>query len=132
MKAAEKRALEQWRAQFDRCAICHWPERDWRRRLEVHHLEGGSVRARGNAPFNWLLICSRCHGVLHSGKIFGRFTDLDKGILLHAKAEEDPDYYDPAAMAALRHRKALSYEPREIPEFYLAERLVNQTSARKP
>lgn len=90
------------------------------------------MRARGNAPFNWLLICSRCHGVLHSGKIFGRFPDLNKGILLRAKADEDPDYCDPAAMAALRHRKALSYEPQEIPEFYVAERLVNQTSARKP
>lgn len=132
MKADEKRALTEWRSQFDRCAICHWPERDTRRRLEVHHLEGGAVRSKGNAPFNWLLICSRCHGVHHSGKIFGRFPDITKGILLSTKAEVDPDNYEPQAMAALRHRKALRYEPEPIPDYYLDERLINQSGARKP
>lgn len=70
--------------------------------------------------------------MLHSGQIFGRFPDLNKGILLRAKAEEDPETFDPEAMAALRHRKALSYDEQDIPEFYLRERALNQTSARKP
>lgn len=132
LNAEEKQALTEWRSQFDRCAICHWPESDPRRRLEVHHLEGGSVRSKGNAPFNYLLICSRCHGVHHSGKIFSRFPDITKGILLSTKAEEDPDNYDPRAMAELRHRKALRYEPEPLPDFYRQERVTNQTRARKP
>lgn len=60
------------------------------------------------------------------------FPDLDKGILLRAKAEEDADNFDPQAMAELRHRKALSYEEKDIPDYYLRERAVNRTAARKP
>jgi len=131
MDAKVKRLINEWSQQFDCCAVCHWPEHDHRRRLEVHHLEGGSVRTKGNSAFNFLKLCSRCHGVFHSGKIFGRFPDLNKGILLQAKREADPKNYDPASMAALRNKKALSYEPQPIPGYYIEERVANSRPSRR-
>ena len=90
------------------------------------------MRSKGHGLFNLLLLCGRCHSVHHSGKIVGRFPDITKGILLSTKAEADPDNYDPKAMAALRRKQALRYEPEPLPDYYAEERIRNQTKARKP
>jgi len=103
--------------------VCWWPERDGRRRTEIHHLQGGP--GRKHDARNLLTLCERCHGVYHSGKIYGRFPDLNMGILLTAKREADPDLYDPQYLAALKHRKALRWEPEPIPDYYLDERQRN-------
>lgn len=112
--------FEEFAREFPRCAVCHWPEHDTRRRLEIHHLMSGS--ARKNDRRNFLRLCSQCHGIYHQGKVFGNFPDLNKRILLGCKREEDPEYYDPEFLAQLRHRKHLGYDPEELPEWYRKER----------
>lgn len=112
--------LQDFAAAFDRCAVCHWPESDSRRRLEIHHLMGGSARKHDRR--NLLRLCSQCHGIYHGGKLFGNFPDIDKRILLGCKRDEDPDHYDPSFLAGLKHRKHLGYEPDEVPQWYRNER----------
>jgi hypothetical protein len=128
MTSKDKLLFQEFAAAFDRCAVCHWPESDPRRRLEIHHLMSGSARKHDRR--NLLKLCSQCHGIYHGGKIFGNFPDIDKRILLGAKRDEDPDHYDPRFLAELRHRKHLGYEPEEIPEWYRTERVRNQSRSR--
>jgi hypothetical protein len=54
------------------------------------------------------------------------FPDLNARILLQAKQESDPENYDPAHLAAMKHKKHLGYDPEPIPEFYLRERQRNE------
>lgn len=89
---------------------------------------GGSNRHKAHHPKAFLVLCSRCHGVYHSGKIIGNFPDLNIGILLTAKQECDPDNFDPAFLAQLKNKKHLGRDPEPIPEFYLAERQANTYS----
>ena len=83
---------------------------------------------------NYLRLCERCHGVLHSGRIYGGFPDLTNAILLSTKQECDPDNFDPAYLASLKHKKHLGYDPEPIPQWYLDEREKNVGSwtSRKP
>lgn len=101
----------------DRCAVCHWPASRRGRTLEIHHIVGGP--GRKDIPENWLLICRRCHSCIHD-KVQGE-PDLPRGAVLAAKWEED-GFFDPAILAALKHRKALPYEPCPIPKKFLDER----------
>lgn len=130
MNAADRRVLTEWASEHRSCCVCWWPESDGRRRMEIHHLQGGAGRKHDRR--NLVTLCERCHCVLHSGQVCGRYPDLDKGILLTAKRESDPEYYDPAYLASLRHKKHLGYEPSPIPQFYLDERESNVTRSRKP
>jgi hypothetical protein len=124
--------LGDFASEFSCCAVCHWPEIDQRRRLEIHHLMSGPARKHDRR--NLLRLCSQCHGIYHSGKVFGNFPDLNSRILLGLKQETDPDYYDPEYLAKLRHRKHLGYEPEPLPRYYQEQRLRNDSgwSARKP
>lgn len=124
------RDAEQFAGEFSRCAVCHWPEGDTRRRLEIHHLMSGSARKHDRRQY--LRLCSQCHAIYHSGKLIGNFPDLNKGILLGCKQEADPEFYDPEFLASLRHRKHLGYEPEKLPEWYLDERKRNGSRCRKP
>jgi hypothetical protein len=129
MDAAQKRALIAWIATMpERCAVCWWPRKDPRRGIEVHHMVGGSARAKGHEPRNYLLLCSRCHGVLHSGKIYALTPDLNARILLAVKQECDPENYDPLFLAGLRHKKHLGYDAEPVPDFFLEERRSNAGS----
>jgi hypothetical protein len=123
MNKAEKIAVQEWVALHRCCAVCWWPESDLRRRLEVHHLIGGAGRKHDIR--NYLSLCERCHGILHSGKVYSGLPDVDRRILLTAKQESDPENYDPAFLASLKHKKHLGYEPEPIPEYYLEERQRN-------
>lgn len=123
MNKAERDALLTWVAEHRCCAICHWPESDPRRRLEVHHIVGGAGRKHDIR--NYLRICERCHAVYHSGRVVGLFPDLNIGILLEVKRECDPDNYDPTYLASLKHKKHLGHEPTPIPGFYTKERERN-------
>lgn len=132
MNKPERDALLLWVQEHRCCAVCWWPESDGRRRLEVHHLVGGAGRKHDIRQY--VRLCNRCHGVLHSGKIFGGFPDLTNAILLSSKQESDPENYDAAFLASLRHKKHLGYDPEPIPQYYLDERELNVLSwtARTP
>lgn len=53
------------------CLLCGWSQEKWsrddRRILELHHLEGHAEGGR-NALDNLIVICSRCHDEVHSGR----------------------------------------------------------------
>ena len=129
MNKAEQKELLAWVEQHRCCAVCWWPESDGRRRLEVHHLIGGSGRKHDIRQY--LRLCDRCHGVLHSGKIFSGQPDLDKRIVLGVKQDCDPENYDPAFLASLKHKKHLGYDPAPLPDYYLQERERNTTAWRE-
>lgn len=94
-----------------------------RRRLEIHHLVQGAGRKHVRQAL--LSLCSNCHAVFHSGSKVTGLNDLNKGILLTAKLESDPEYYDPVYLASLKRKKHLGYDPEPIPEPYLEERQRN-------
>lgn len=130
MKKSEQAACWEWAQLHLSCAICWWPESDGRRELHVHHICGGP--ARKHDVRNYCRICSRCHEVLHSGRLAGNYPTLDNSAVLWAKQQSDPDNYDPAFLAGLRHRKWLGYDPAPPDQWYLNERDNNLTRARKP
>jgi len=132
MNRAEQKELLAWVELHRCCAVCWWPESDGRRSLEVHHIIGGAGRKHDIR--NYLRLCSHCHGVYHSGKIFSGRANLDKRILLGVKQECDPDNYDPVFLASLKHKKHLGYDPEPLPDYYTRERQQNLTSwtARSP
>jgi hypothetical protein len=72
--------------------------------------------------------------VYHSGKVYAKQPDLNKGILLGVKQECDPENYDPLFLASLKHKRHLGYDPEPLPEYYAEERLRNTKtwSARNP
>jgi hypothetical protein len=49
------------------------------------------------------------------------YSDLAKGAILTAKVEEDGPV-DVEKLAALKHRRALPYEPEPIPPEFLSDR----------
>lgn len=98
--------------------------------MEIHHLQQGAGRKHDRR--NLLSLCSNCHAVFHSGPVATGLPDLDKGTLLTAKQESDPDYFDPEFLASLRHKKHLGYEPTPIPDWYLEERQRNLWPSRRP
>ena len=123
MRKREQAELLDWVAEHRCCGVCWWPESDGRRRLEVHHLIGGAGRKHDIRQY--VRLCSRCHGILHSGKVFGLAPDLNARILLAVKQECDPDNYDPEFLASLKHKKHLGYDPEQLPDYYLKERERN-------
>lgn len=94
-----------------------------RRRMEIHHLVQGAGRVHDRRCL--VSLCSNCHTVLHSGSKVTGLPDLNKGILLTAKLESDPEHYDPVYLASLKRKKHLGYEPEPVPESYLEERKRN-------
>jgi hypothetical protein len=106
-----------------RCAICHWPAQRKGRRLELHHIVGGPGRKNPPDGSNFLCVCGRCHDALHHQRHPG-YPDLTKGSILTAKAEED-GFVDLDKLASLKGRKSLPYEPEEIPDAFIRDRLRN-------
>lgn len=130
MNKDEQAELLEWVQLHRCCAVCHWPESDGRRQLEVHHLMSGS--ARKHHVKQYVRLCGRCHDVFHDGQVAGNFPPLYKGTLLWAKRESDPDNYDPGYLASLRRKRHLGYEPERPHEFYMTERAANLYRSRKP
>lgn len=130
MNKEDRQTLADYAAEHRSCGVCWWPESDGRRQLEVHHLQQGAGRRHDRR--NLLSLCERCHCVLHSGSICGVYPDITKGMLLWVKREVDPEQFDPAWLAGLRHKRHLGYEPEPIPQFYLDERVANLSPRRRP
>jgi hypothetical protein len=122
---SDKILFQEFSALFRSCAVCWWPESDMRRRMEIHHIVGGA--GRKHVRQNLLTLCSNCHLVLHSGPMVAGLPDINKGTLLTCKEETDPEYYDPAFLASLKHKKHLGYDPEPVPEYYLDQRQKNLT-----
>lgn len=102
-----------------RCAVCHWPASRRGRRLELHHIVGGSGRKDLPDGSNWICVCGRCHTAVHDRlPVYG---ELPRGAILTAKAEEDGPV-DEQKLAALKGRRALPYDRCEIPDQFLADR----------
>lgn len=120
---AERLVLQEFAQEHRSCAVCHWPESDMRRRMEIHHLVGGAGRKHDRR--NLLTLCNACHTVLHGGSRISGRVDVNRGTLLTAKLESDPDYYAPTFLASLKRKKHLGYDPEPIPDWYLQERQRN-------
>ena len=125
MLAEEKSELRLWLVGQRQCAVCWWPEMAYGREMHVHHMMGGFSRSKGNDKRNYLLLCDRCHGVFHSGKVYALTPDINKRTLLWAKQDSDPDNYDPAYLAVLKNKKHLGYDPEPPDQYYLDERRQN-------
>ena len=100
----------------DRCAVCWWPSERRGRHMELHHIVGGP--GRKDVIENWICLCSRCHHAVHNK--LPEYGELPKGSILNAK--EEVDVLDVDKLASLTGRKALSYEPCEIPKRFLDDR----------
>ena len=125
MDETQRDTLREWLATQSRCAVCWWPKTDSRRQCEVHHICGGFSRGKGHDKRNYLLLCDRCHGVFHSGKVYALCPDIDRSTLLWAKQDSDPGNYDPQYLAELKSKKHLGYEPVQPDGYYLLERKGN-------
>jgi hypothetical protein len=84
--------------------------------LHIHHLQQGSGRL--HVRENLLRLCRECHDALHSG---GRL-EVTKAMCLTAKRECDDTHYDPALLAALRHKRHLGYGPARLTPELLSRR----------
>lgn len=132
MNTKEKTCLTRWIELHRCCAVCHWPESDWRRALHVHHIAGGAARSKGHKTWNYLRLCERCHGIVHSGAIIGNFPDITKKTILQAKFESDPSHYSPRLIAELKGWKSLPYKRTAIPQYFIQERARNLWTTRVP
>lgn len=117
--------LLKWSEDHMQCAVCWWPSIDMRRGMEVHHIVGGSNRAKGHVVENYLKLCDRCHMVYHGGKVVANVPELHMGHILEAKKKADPENFNVEMLAAIKNRKALHWEPEKIPSYFLHERIRN-------
>ena len=119
-KEGEK-ARKKWAAKCDYCQACgisreNAPRRDGGVPMAVHHVIRGS---RSDEPTNWMMLCHRCHGLVHDdvyrdvdGQELPRLT---LGIILTLKQDRCPKEYDRARLEQLYGATLPDELP--IPEF---------------
>ncbi len=122
-----KRAVEKWKESGDhgdRCQVCHrtWARSGWRG-LSVHHIIHGS-NGRSDEPCNMLLVCGRCHDMIHDGQYRDEVTKellsaITLAMVLWIKSQTTE--WDGERLTALYHRRLPECEP--LAEYYLNERL---------
>lgn len=137
--AAAKKARVAWAKKVLRCQVCGIDREAGRRRdggldAECHHIIRGS---RSDEPTNWLLVCYRCHGLIHdavyrdeAGEELPRLT---LGVILTVKRLRNPKEYDRQRLEQLFGQTLVDELP--LPEFYEREwesRLFKQTKVVKP
>jgi hypothetical protein len=113
---ADKKWLEVYALQCERCAVCYHPKYGKGKRLELHHIVG----RRGKDPHhhrNLIMVCSECHYAYHSG---GE-RSLSLGHILQAKLEEDGEV-DIPFLAKLMGRVGLREDPMPLPDWVAEER----------
>lgn len=101
------------------CAVCRWPDYRQGRRLELHHIVGGSGRKDLPCGSNWLCLCSRCHRAVHDR--IPEYGEIPKGSVLQAKEDAD-GFVNVKLLASLTGRVSLPYDQCDIPEKFLADR----------
>ena len=120
-KSEDRKWLEAYAVQSERCAVCWWRKYRPGRHLELHHIVG----RRGRDPHhhrNLILLCGeQCHYAYHSG-IAGK--PLTLGHLLTAKAQEDGEV-DVQFLAGLMGRQGLREDPAPLPDWVHEERRRN-------
>jgi hypothetical protein len=116
----DRKWLEAYAFQSERCAVCWWRKYRPGKRCELHHIVG----RRGRDPHhhrNLILVCEECHRAYHAG-ISGK--PLTLGHILKAKEEEDGEV-DLEFLAGLKGRAGLKEDPTELPEWVHEERRRN-------
>ena len=119
-------ARQRWKEEGDhgdRCQVCHrpWARAGWLG-VAVHHIIRGS-NGRSDEPCNLLLVCGRCHAMIHDGGYYDEKTGLPLptitlGMVLWVKSHTDE--WDEERLTALYHRNLPAWEI--LPAYYLAER----------
>lgn len=91
----------------DRCQICHrpWARAGWRG-FNVHHIIHGA-NGRSDEPCNLLLVCGRCHDMIHDGCYRDERTKLllpaiTLGMVLWVKSHTEE--WDESRLTLLYHR----------------------------
>ena len=110
----------------DRCQIClkPWIKTGWRG-FAVHHIIHGA-NGRSDEPCNFLLVCSRCHDMIHAGgyrdeKTKKLLPTITLGNVLWVKLiMSDCSECDEVRLTALYHRNLPPLDV--LPDYYLAER----------
>jgi len=118
-KEKDRKWLELYAIQSERCAVCYWRKYRPGRRCELHHIVG----RRGRDPHhhrNLILVCADCHYGYHSG---GQ-KSLSLGHILQAKLEEDGEV-DIPFLARLMGKVGLKEDPMPLPEWVIEERKYN-------
>lgn len=108
---ADRKWLEVYAIQSERCAVCWHPKYAKGKRLELHHIVG----RRGKDPHhhrNLLMVCNECHAAYHSGGS----QPLTLGHILQAKLEEDGEV-DVPFLASLMGRVGLREDPTPLPDW---------------
>lgn len=99
--------------------MCHWPARRQGRTLELHHIVGGAGRKNLPDGSNFIALCQLCHKGVHDR--VANAPEIPKGAVLTAKMLEDGEI-DLFALAQLKHKQHLGYDPEPIPDYYLEQR----------
>ena len=94
-----RKSLSDYAEANEYCAVC-WS----RKSLHIHHIVQGTGRQHDREGL--VRLCERCHRALHDGGSF----NVTKGMVLAGKREQDPEHYNPSALAAMKHRRALAYD----------------------
>jgi len=120
-------ARERWKVDGDhqdRCAVCWrpWSRAGWLG-FAVHHLVRGS-NGRSDEPANMLMLCARCHDMVHDGQYRDEITKellpaITFGMVLRVKSRSKE--WDAARLEQLYHRALPDMERLSL--YYLNERL---------
>ncbi len=111
----------------NRCGVCHVPlERSGWRGLTVHHIIHGA-NGRDDEPCNFLLVCGRCHDMIHDGQYRDEETGellppITLGMVLWVKSHtESWDDQVEQRLTQLYHKRLPDWEI--LADYYLAERV---------
>jgi hypothetical protein len=108
----------------DKCQVCHVPHhRSGWLGMAVHHIAHGS-NGRSDEPCNMLLVCSRCHAMIHDGQHRDDKTNellppITLGNVLWVKSHTDD--WDEDRLTELYHRDLPAWDI--LPAYYMAERI---------
>jgi hypothetical protein len=107
----------------DRCQVCHrpWARAGWRG-FAVHHIIRGA-NGRSDEPCNFLLVCARCHDMIHDGVYRDERTKellpaITLGMVLWIKSHTDE--WDESRLTELYHRRLPEWQV--LDQYYMTER----------
>lgn len=123
-------ARERWKVSGDHgnhCQVCHVPPQyAGMLAMAVHHIIRGT-NGRSDEPCNFLLVCGRCHSMIHDGQYRDERTGellpaITLGMVLWIKSHTDE--WAESRLRALYHRRLPDWQI--LADYYLAERMCWQ------